>query len=42
MVFYGPNRAPCTYVRGPESWPVEQGREPKTDEFMTDQYHAVG
>ncbi|MFD6638339.1 hypothetical protein ACFWDN_21260 [Micromonospora chalcea] len=40
VVYYGPQRNPYTYVRGRENWLVEQGREPKTDEFMTAQLDA--
>ncbi|MDG4801734.1 hypothetical protein [Micromonospora sp. WMMD980] len=38
VVFYGPNRAPYTYVRGKETWPADGGREPKTDAFINKLY----
>lgn len=40
VVFYGPHRAPYTYVRGNAGWLVEKGREPKTDEWMTAELDA--
>ncbi|RLK22652.1 hypothetical protein DER29_0490 [Micromonospora sp. M71_S20] len=40
VVFYGPHRTPYTYVRGRETWPTDEGRQPKTDEFMTAQLDA--
>lgn len=40
VVTYGPGRgfAPYTYVRGVETWPVDKGRTPKTDEWMNQMY----
>lgn len=40
VVTYGPGRgfAPYTYVRGAETWPVDKGRTPKTDEWMNRMY----
>lgn len=37
VIEYAPNQ-PYTYVRGAETWPVDKGREPKTDEYINRLY----